>query len=125
MLESEKHSLDSLCCHEITFYRFNYKLPPAPSFEKKIWLYDQANPPQIRASISNFPRAFYFQSNSVINWQDNSYSEIILNIISTFIPSKIINVVPSNPSCMTKNLKTMLNRQKRLYRNCMATGMLN
>ena len=32
-----RSSLDPLCHHQITHCRFNYKIPPPPSFERKIW----------------------------------------------------------------------------------------
>ena len=36
--------------------------------------------------------------------------------MSNFIPNKIIKVVPKNPPWTNRDLKTMLNRQQRLYK---------
>ena len=38
-------------------------------------------------------------------------------MMSNFIPHKTIKVVPRDPPWTSKNLKTLLNRQKRLFRN--------
>ena len=37
VLESGTHnSLDPYCHHQITYFRFNYKIPPPPPFERKM-----------------------------------------------------------------------------------------
>ena len=41
-------SLDSFCHHQITYCRFNFKIPPPPPFTKKIWLYDEADEDAIK-----------------------------------------------------------------------------
>ena len=109
-------SLDPPCHHQITHCRFNYKIPPPP-FERKIWVYERTNVTQIRNSISNFPWEEHFRKNPDVNWQVTSFTEIILNIMSNFIPNKIIKVVPKDPPWINRDLKTMLNRQPRLYQN--------
>ena len=37
--------------------------------------------------------------------------------MSNFIPNEIKRFVPRDPPCITKSLKTMLNRKKRLFKN--------
>ena len=37
--------------------------------------------------------------------------------MSNFIPNRIIQVVPSDPSWINKALKNMLNKKKRLFKN--------
>ena len=117
MESGTRNSLDPVCHHQITFCRFNYKIPPPPPFERKVWSYDRANIPLIRESIRNFPWINHFNSNTDINWQVNSFSEIILNIMNNFIPNKIIKVFPSQPPWFNNDIRNMLNKQKRLYRN--------
>ena len=52
--------------------------------------------------------------NSVVNWQANTFTEIILNIMSNFTKREI---VPREPPWFTKPLKYMLNRKNRLFKN--------
>ena len=117
MESGTRNSLDPFCHHQITYCRFNYKIPNPPSFERKIWIYDRADINLIRTTISRFPWEEYFRDNHNVNWQVDFFTETILNIMSNFIPNKIIKIIPSDPPWIDKNLKTMLNKQKRLYRN--------
>ena len=118
VLESgTRSSLDSFCHHQITYCRFNFKIPPPPPFKRKIWLYDNANVSSIKRSICNFPWRQLFQQNCDPNWQVNLFTETILNIMSNFIPNKIIQVVPRDPPWIDKSLKNMLNKQNRMYKN--------
>ena len=118
ILESgTRSSLDPLCHHQITHCRFNYRIPPPPSFERKIWVYEKANVTQIRKSIAQFPWENHFRGNPDVNWQVDSFTKIILNIMSNFIPNKIIKVVPKDPPWITRDLKSILNRQQRFFRN--------
>ena len=57
-----------------------------------------------------------------INWQVNSFTEIILNIMSNFILNKIIKVVPKDHLWINQRLKNKLNKQKRLFRNYKRNG---
>ena len=124
MESGTRSSLDTLCHHQITYCRFNYKVPRPPSFKRKIWIYDRANINLIRDSISNFPWEENFRVNSEdVNWQVNFFTETILNIMSNFIPNKEVKIVPSDPPWINKDLKTMLNKQKRLYRNFERNGV--
>ena len=118
VLESGTHTfLDPYCHHQITHCRFNFKIPPPPPFERNIWLYDKSNVNLIRRCISNFPWEQHLSSNPDPNWQVESFTEIILNIMSNFVPNKIIKVVPSDPPWISRSLKNMLNKQNRLFRN--------
>ena len=118
VLESgTRSSLDPFCHHQITHCRFNFKIPPPPPFSRKIWSYERANISLIRKCISNFPWEQHFSSNPDINWQVNSFTEIILNIMSNFIPNKVIKITPSDPPWISNSLKNMLNRQQRLFKN--------
>ena len=110
-------SLAPLCHHQITYCRFNHKIHPPPSFDWKFLVYDRANISLNQKSILNFPWEQHFRGLEDVNQQVKSFNEIILNIMSNFIPNKIIKVSPRDPLWIDKNLKSMLNRQQRLYRN--------
>ena len=49
-------SLDSFC-HEITYRKINFNIPPPPPFEREIWHYDRANIPLLKRSMFKFPLA--------------------------------------------------------------------
>ena len=71
----------------------------------------------IKRSISNFPWERHFQINADPSWQVNFFTETILNIITNFIPNKIIQVVPGDPPWIDRSLKNMLNKQNRMFKN--------
>ena len=109
-------SLDSFCHHQITYCRFNFKIPPPPPFTRKIWLYDEADKDAIKRSVSFFPWEHHFQTNTDPSWQVKFFTDTILNIMSNFIPNKIIKVIPGDPPWINKTLKNMLNKQNRLFK---------
>ena len=71
----------------------------------------------IQKSTQNFPWVEHFRLNSDVNWQTKSFTEIILNIMSNFIPNDIKRMIPREPPWFTKPLKTMLKTKNRLYDN--------
>ena len=81
-------SLDPYCHHQITYCRSNFKIPPPLPLKGKIWLYDRANVNLIRSCISNFPWERHLSSNLDTNWQVQPFTETILNIMSTFVPTR-------------------------------------
>ena len=110
-------SLDSFCHHQIIHCRTNFHIPPPPPFERRIWDYDKANVNLIRRSISNFPWQQHLSLSNDPSWQVSSFTEKILNIMSNFIPNKVVKIIPSDPPWITRPLKTMLRRQNRQYKN--------
>ena len=59
----------------------------------------------------------YLNANPDVHWQVESFTEIILNIMLNFIPNEIKRINPRDPPWLTKPLRNMLKKQKRLYRN--------
>ena len=51
------------------------------------------------------------------NWQAKTFTEILLNIMSNFIPNKTVTIKPKDPPWITKSIKTMLNKQTRFFKN--------
>ena len=106
VLESGTRSfLDPFCHHQMTHCRFNFKIPSPPPFTGKIWSYDKANVTLIRKSISDFPLENHFRINPDGNWQVNSSTEIVLDIMFNFIPNKMIKIIPSDPPWINNVLK--------------------
>ena len=90
----------------------NFQIPPIPSYERKIWHFGRANIPLIRRSITNFPWSEVLNGNSDPNWQAKTFTEIILNIMTNFIPNETIIVKPRNPSMDYKANKDYVKQTK-------------
>ena len=117
VLESgTRASLDVVCHHQIIYCRVNLKPISPPPYERKVWHYNRAIIPLLRRSIVKFDWGNHFRNNSNTNWQAESFNEILLNIISKFVPNKIVKVKPKEPSWIATHLKSMLKIHNRLYK---------
>ena len=110
-------SLDQLCHHEIIYCRVNFRIPPPLPFERKIWHFNRANTAAIKRSMTNFPWRQHLRLNLDPNWQVKTFTDIVLNIMSNFVPNETKRFVPRDPPWITKPLKNMLNRKNRLYKS--------
>ena len=104
-------SLDPHCHHQIIYGKVNFRIPPPPPYERKIWHYRRANSAAIQRSMINFPWLQHFNLNPDINWQVKTFIEIVLNIMSNFIPNEVQRFVPRNPPWISKHLKSTLNKK--------------
>ena len=104
-------SLDAYCHHQITYCRVNFRIPPPLPFERKIWHFNKANSAAIKWCMTSFPWRQHLNINTNPNWQVKTFTDVFLNIMSNFIPNEIKRFVPRDPPCITKALKTMLNRK--------------
>ena len=71
----------------------------------------------IKRSMTNFPWFQHLSLNTDPNWQVKTFIDIVLNIMSNFVPNEIRRFVPRDPPWITKALKSMLKRKNRLYKN--------
>ena len=110
-------SLDPKCHHQIIHCKINFRIPPPPPCERRHWHYQRANEDSIQNSLKNFPWAQHFSLNDDVNWQVKSFTEIVLNIMSNFIPNEVKRVIPRDPPWINKQLKSKLNKKNRLYEN--------
>ena len=110
-------SLDSKCHHQIIYGKVNFKIPPPPPSERKIWHYNRANVDAIKRSMVSFPWAQHLNLNSNPNWQVKTFHETFLNIMSNFIPNKVKKFTPRDSPWISHPLKTHLKKKDRLYRN--------
>ena len=67
--------------------------------------------------MTNFPWFQHLSLNNDPNWQVKTFIDIVLNIMSNFVPNEIKRFVPRDPPWITKALKSMLKRKNRLYKN--------
>ena len=110
-------SLDSYCHHQIIHCKVNFRIPPPLPYERKIWHFNRANSAAIKRSMTSFPWRQHLNVNTDPNWQVKTFTDTLLNIMSSFVPNEIKRFVPRNPPWITKPLKTMLNRKNRLFKN--------
>ena len=115
-------SLDSFCHHQIIYCRVNFRIPPPSPFERKILHFSRANIAAIKRSIVRFPWHIHFSINTDPNWQTKTFTKYLLNIMSNFIPNEIKTFVPRDPPWISKELKTMLNRKNRFFKNYKRKG---
>ena len=118
ILESgTRPSLDSFCHHQIIHCKANFRIRPPPPFERKIWHFNRANSAAIKRCMTSFPWRQHLNINTDPNWQVKTFTDILLNITSNFVPNEIKIFVPRDPPWVTKALKTMLNRKNRLFKS--------
>ena len=110
-------SLDDKCHHQITHCKVNFRIPPPPPCERRIWHYHRANTEAIQKSLNNFPWVQHLNLNNDVDWQVKSFTEIFLNIMSNFIPNELKKIVPRDPPWINKALKTKLKRKNRFFKN--------
>ena len=115
-------SLDPVCHHQIVHCKVNFRIPPPPACERRIWHYNRANTEAIRRSLNSFPWVQHFNINNDVNWQVKSFTEIILNIMSNFVPNELKVMTPRDPPWIDKDLKSKLNRKNRLYKQYVKRG---
>ena len=107
-------SLDPYCHHQIIYCKVNFRIPPSPPLDRKIWHFNRANSAAIKSSMTNFPWLQHLNLYTDANWQVKTFTDIFLNIMSNFIPNEIKRFVPRDPPWITKPIKTLLNR-KNIY----------
>ena len=90
-------SLDSTCHHQIIHCKVNFKIPPPPPTERRIWHYSKANTAAIQRSMTTFPWVQHFSLNPDVNWQVKSFSDIVLNIMSNFVPNEVKKMINRDP----------------------------
>ena len=102
----------------LDFYcKVNFRLPPPPPFERKIWHFKRANTVAIKKSMTSFPWYQHLNINTDPKWQVKTFTDILLNIMSNFIPNETKRFVPRDPPWITKSLKAMLNKKNSLFKN--------
>ena len=110
-------SLDPFCHHQIIYCKVNFRIPPPKPYERKIWHFNRANTAAIKRSIISFPWSRHLSLNTDSNWQVKVFTDILLNIMSNYVPNETKRFVPRDPPWFNKPLKWMLNRKNRIYKN--------
>ena len=68
------------CHHQIIYCKVNFRIPPPPPYERKIWHFNGLTQlgmtPWLNININTDP-----------NWQVKTFTDIFLNIMSNCIPN--------------------------------------
>ena len=72
--------------------------------------------------MNSFPWEQHFGLNEDINWQVKSFTEIVWNIMTNFVPNELKRMVPRDPPWIHKELKSKLNRKNRFYKQYVKRG---
>ena len=110
-----RSSLDKTCKHQITFYKFSIKSPRIPPSKRLVWHYDKANRDLINRAIIDFKWDFHLNKIPNPNCQVKFLNQTILNIITKFVPSSTIHTNIHQPKWITRDIKNLLGKQKKLY----------
>ena len=105
-------SLDPYCHHEIIYCKVNFRIPPPPPLERKIWHFNRANTAAIKRSMNSFHWLQHLHVNTDTNWQVKTFTDIFLNIMSNFVPNETKRFVPRDPSWITKPIKNFVKQEK-------------
>ena len=71
--------------------------------------------------MTSFPWRLHLKMNSNTNRQ-TTFTETLLNIMANFVPNEMKTFVPRDPPWINKELKTLLNKKNRLFRNYKRKG---
>ena len=67
--------------------------------------------------MTKLPWLQHLSLNNNPNWQVKIFNDILLNIMSNFVPNETKRFVPRDPPWITRPLINMLNRKNRLYKS--------
>ena len=115
-------SLDHTCKHQITFCKLSIKSPRIPPSKRLVWHYDKAKRDLINRAITDFPWERHLNEIQDPNSQVKFLNQTILNIISNFVPSSTMTSNINEPKWITRNIKNLLSRQKKLYKKYRLNG---
>ena len=120
IIDSGVHSsLHPNCHHHIVYAKFNLKITYLPRYLQEVWHYKDANIEFIPRAIDefNWTRAV---SNMSVNEKVNIFNYTIFNILSNFIPHKILAYDDKDSPWFNKKLKGIIqekNNAFKTYRN--------
>ena len=108
-------SLDPLVKHQITFCKLNFKIPPPPKHDRKVWHFKKAKSDSIKDAMKAFPWRQRFAPLTDTSDQVELLNNTILNIMSNFVPNEIKKYRPSEPAWFNKDIRYRLKKQNKLY----------
>ena len=117
IIESGVHlSLLSNCNHQTIFGKFNLEVVYPPPYVREVWHYKYANAELIRQAVNefNWQRAFL---NTNVNEKVDTFNSTILNILSNFIPHKVVVFHDKDPPWFNKKIRALIQEKNAVFKN--------
>ena len=108
-------SLNVNCHHQIIFAKFNLKIHYPPPYMRKIWHYRQANVELIQRAIENCNWENLLTGDDV-DMYVSKFNEIVLNIMSNYIPCEYIVCDDKDPPWITKHIKKLVHESNLIFK---------
>ena len=118
-------SLDPLVKHQMTFCKLNFKIPPPPKYDRKVWHFKRAQAPLIKRALEIFPWEEHLKKFTDPSDQVELLTRTILNIMSNFIPNEIKKFRPSEPAWFNDDIRYRLKKQNKLFQKFKYKGYLS
>ncbi len=117
-------SLDPLVKHQMTFCKINFKIPPPPKYDRRVWHFDRAQPGLVRRALSLFPWEERLGGLADPSDMVDLLTSTILNVVSNFVPNEVKRVRPSEPAWFNDDIRYRLKKQNRLFQRYKYGGYL-
>ena len=116
---TERHSK-----HLIVHGKLNFCVPSPPSYKRKLWDYNKANVFEMRREISSINWDTVFRDKT-IDEMESVFRERFLSIISRTIPNKTVTVNDNDCPWITKEVKSAIKKNHRVYRRWVLKGRMD
>ena len=114
-------SLDNHCQHQIIHGKLNISVSTPPPYTRKIWYYAKTQKDKIKSAFENIDWPTIFAGLDVDN-MTQLFTSKCLNILSQYIPNKIIMCDDRDQPWMTAALKSAIKRKHRVYNKYVKRG---
>ena len=114
-------SLDKHCEHQIVFGELNISLPSPPPYKKTVWDYSKANIPTIRNCLKETNWLSVFQDLNVDQMVE-VFANKLFRILKANIPSRVLSINDKDPPWITRQVKAVVKRKRRVFRKFMNSG---
>ena len=126
VIESGVHpSLHEQCHHQIVYGKLSVSYVKLPPYKRRMWYYHKANCAAIKRSFELFRWHEHLNNMTCPDDQAELLNEVLLNVISNFIPKKVKKIRPHQAHWITDNVKNFLREKNCAYRNFVRSGQPN
>ena len=114
-------SIHPNCHHQIIHAEIDFKIFFPPPYERRIWHYKRADCEGIKGCIFNFDWEAAFL-NKGIDEQVETFNNVILNIMSNFIPNEDITINDKDSPWITSYIKNKITYKNFLFEKFLKNG---
>ena len=107
-------SLHPNCHYQIIYTKFNLEVLYPPPYTCEVWHYQDENIDLIRRSINEFDWDRALANKHVVG-KVFIFNKIVLNIVSNFIPHKVIVFDDKDSPWLKGEIKLLINEKLRTY----------